>query len=910
MKTRIMTVILMLFGLVFGLKAQTENNIVDFNASFSLYTNSIYNSGEEVSITLSAYNIVKRPEFKFTIYKIKDIEGFFSRQTSNYSIDVLSKDSTNLLSLCEEVDSFEKTFKTEGYDNYHYFYETINYKPNTKGAFVVRASYKNKVAYGGFFVTDIGMISQASSNGLLAFTVFRKSGEPVSDVNLNFFLGSKKIGVGNTAGGLFYKALEEVDRQYASEHEIYYPLVIGSKGDDIAISDPYLYFGYSANFFSVYITTNQPVYRPKSKVEFKGTIRKTASQGFDNPGSMDVTIKIKDSKSAEVFKQVVKTNDNGSFAGDFELVDNAALGQYYIYAELGKGQVYTGMFSVEEYKKPEYKVDVTLDKDQYTDGDNIKGVVQADYYFGSPVQEAEVTYNVYKKTFYKPWWYFSEYRWWYEDYYASMDDNQKYNDADFIYTGKGTLDKEGRFDFDYNIKEDFKAKYNYYWYYDYDNKGYYETDFIYIIQAKVVDKSRREITSTKTIYVTRAEFYLVANTDKYLYKPDEKITLEVRSADFGDKAKAVTFEASVNKVTWGSYPDYKQKKEFITTVNGSTNDKGYGAVSFDAAGDGYYSIEVKSYDNRGKKVTTETYCYVSTGDMWWWYNQSGTVQIYPDKESYRPGELCKALVVVTTPGVSVLVSSYNNNILTYKVEKFESTSKIIEFTVDEGSAPNFTISASYVTNGVFYSNTKSVMVIPEKKFLNVTIGTDKTSYKPKEEGILLVKVTDNFGNAVSNAEVCVGVVDESIYAIKPENSKDIRQFFYSPVWSGVSIHYSNQYYYYGYSRLITIYERFNIKNLSESEMGTIKGRLTDKNGNAISYATIVVDGDFIAAATGEDGSYEFKLPEGSYTISVLKGKKSTEGEQELKVSKGKTHEVNFRIDQGELIMDGIYSQSM
>jgi len=69
---------------------------------------------------------------------------------------------------------------------------------------------------------------------------------------------------------------------------------------------------------------------------------------------------------------------------------------------------------------------------------------QADYYFGSPVQDAEVTYNVYKKTFYKPWWYFSEYRWWYEDYYAGMDENQKYNERIlFIQAQESLIRKEG-----------------------------------------------------------------------------------------------------------------------------------------------------------------------------------------------------------------------------------------------------------------------------------------------------------------------------------------------------------------------------------------------------------------------------------------------------------------------------------
>jgi hypothetical protein len=67
-------------------------------------------------------------------------------------------------------------------------------------------------------------------------------------------------------------------------------------------------------------------------------------------------------------------------------------------------------------------------------------------------------------------------------------------------------------------------------------------------------------------------------------------------------------------------------------------------------------------------------------------------------------------------------------------------------------------------------------------------------------------------------------------------------FFYAPKWNTVSIHYSNAYSYYSYSRLITIYERFDVKSLKEGELGTIKGKLTDKNGNAIAYATIVIDG--------------------------------------------------------------------
>jgi uncharacterized protein YfaS (alpha-2-macroglobulin family) len=882
--------------------AQNLNDAIDMNSSFNIYTNSYYTSKQEVTITISAYNIRKKPEFNFKIYRIKDVEGFFSRQTSQYNIDVLSKDSLNLLYMCEEVDDFTKTLKTEGSNDYYYSYETFTYKPKMKGAFLVRAQYKNKVAYAGYFVTDLGLISEAGSNAFLSYAVDRQSGEPLSNVNLSFYLGTRKIGEGKTTGGLFYKGLEESDRDYAAANNISYPLAIAHNGDDVAVSDPYLYFGYGANQYMVYIFSNQPVYRPLSKVEFKGTIRKSNGGEYKNIGERDVTVSIKDSKGAEIYKQVVRTNSNGSFSGDYTIENNAPLGTYIIYAMIDEGQLYTGTFQVEEYKKPEYKVGITLDKDQYTDGDNIKGVVQADYYFGSPVQDAKVEYNVYKKTFYKPWWYFSEYRWWYEDYYAAQDENAKYNNTDFIYSGTGTLDKNGRFDFDYAVKENFKSKNNYYYYW-WDNDKEYESDFIYIIQAKVTDKSRREISSTQQVYVTRAAFYLNANADKYLYKPGENITIEVRSNDFADKPVAVGFTGTVNRITWGRYPDYKQEKAFVTSISGSTKADGEGTATFEAKDEGYYQIEIASLDDRGKKVTTETYCYVSSGDMWWWYNQSGTVQIIPDKESYKPGELCKAMVITTTPGANILITTQNDNILTYKTQKVEGTSAIIEIPVDANAAPNFYINVSYVNNGSFYNGTKSVMVIPETKFLSVLISTDKPTYKPKEDGTVQVKVVDNLGNPVSNAEVSLGIVDESVYAIAPDNTKDVRKFFYSPKVNTVYAHYSGANSFYGYSRMITIYERFNVKSLSETEMGTVKGRITDKNGSPIQFATILIDVDYVAAYTDENGNFEFKMPEGSYNLSVLTSKKTSESERDLNVRKGQTTTVNLKSEGGELTGD-------
>ena len=58
-------------------------------------------------------------------------------------------------------------------------------------------------------------------------------------------------------------------------------------------------------------------------------------------------------------------------------------------------------FTVEQYKKPEYKVTVSTDKSQYYGKDNMKAEIDARYFFGSPVTDADVEYNIYKVRYYR-----------------------------------------------------------------------------------------------------------------------------------------------------------------------------------------------------------------------------------------------------------------------------------------------------------------------------------------------------------------------------------------------------------------------------------------------------------------------------------------------------------------------------
>jgi len=871
------------FGSIINAQEEKEVN-------FQISTNMYYTPGEEIQAYVYSYDYsekkARKINFEFTIYKVNDLGAFYSKQVSRYGVDVLSRDSTNLLYYCTEFASFNKNLSSKDDYGYRYINDYVKINVYDKGAYVLRVKSGNKVAYCGFIISAAGVISKAGNNSMLAYTIDRQTGIPISNANLSFYLGGKKIGQGTTTDGVFYQSITN-DAKENNDDENLTPLIVGNAGDDIIISDAYMYFGYANNEYYTYTYTEQPVYRTGSLVNFKGTIRQTSENNFKVVPNRDITVIIKDAKNAEVFKQVMKTNEDGSYNGSFKVDDEGALGTYYIQTQIDQKHIYTATFEVEQYKKPEYKVTVNLDKSQYYGKDEMKGSVQADYYFGSPVADAEVEYNVFKIRYYKPWWRFSEWAWWYEDYYGEQEQN--YSGSEMIYSGTGKLSKEGKFEFEYTINEDFKQKndgenYYRYWY------GDYETDYRYIVQAKVTDKSRRQINGTTAAYVTRGGFTLTANTDKYWYKKNDKVNFTVNAEDFANKPVKTNFEITIFKQD-GNY-DYKNtSKQYIGSVKGETKSDGKGIVEYTLPSDirnGYYIAEAKSTDERSQIITTTAYFYVSDGDYSWYNNESGAVQIITDKDNYKIGDVCNAVIFTTISGANVLITTEDDNIISFQTKRFIGKSESLQIPITDKYSTNFKISVAYVSAGTLYTEEKNILIVPEEKFLTVSIDPSKLIYKPKESGEVKVKVTDKFGNAVKNADVSLGIVDESIYAIKEDKTKDIRKFFYGQKSSYVSTSFISYNSSYGSSRLMSIYERFNVKSTAESELATIKGIVITSDSMAVSGAVIVIDKDFQAAVSDENGMFEFKLPKGEYNIGIYLDEKSKDDVIELKVSMGQT----------------------
>ena len=84
----------------------------------------------------------------------------------------------------------------------------------------------------------------------------------------------------------------------------------------------------------------------------------------------------------------------GAASGSFDLPADAQPGYYAIDIAEQSASLY---FQVAEYRKPEFDLQVAFDKPAYQKGDGLSASVTAAYFFGAPVSDLPLTWNLYSR---------------------------------------------------------------------------------------------------------------------------------------------------------------------------------------------------------------------------------------------------------------------------------------------------------------------------------------------------------------------------------------------------------------------------------------------------------------------------------------------------------------------------------
>ena len=704
-------------------------------------------------------------------------------------------------------------------------YESVKVPIKEKGVYLIEARTRGSRAVTALVISEYGMVIKQANDKALAWVTNRRSGEKVSGFDLTVARAGKIFAEKATGGdGLIEVPIPPsppAERPADADPDEWrwmvrnrQLLVLGEKDGNFVISDPYYYGDEGQGRQTIYLHTDRPVYRPAQKVFYRGIVRGITTDGtYETPTSGDIAVEVRDARDGVVRRDTLRLNDMGTFNGELVLGDEPPLGTYTIRVRTGEEDHWFN-FAVEEYKKPEYKVEVTTDRGQYTRGDAITATVKAEYFFGSPVANAQVEYFVYRAKYWRPWWRGSDWAYLYEE----SSDFYTYR-MEMIQSQEATLNPDGTLQITV------------------PTSGTADDDYVYRIQANVVDNSRRSISGAKSVEVTRGEFYITTRTDKYVYRPGEDARINVGIATFdGDRPVASPFTVRVTRTWWdpiktGTETEYKRRTQTIWSGSGATDAKGEGIVSYKATEPGYFEVEVAARDARGTSITESSYIYVADQTYANWYREgSSDVQVIPDKQSYSPGETMSALVIMPAANVDALITAEGATIYRYSVERLSANSAIVRMPIEERFAPVFYLNASTIVNDELYTESQRITVVPKGRTIRLEVETDKSLYRPAERGSVTVRALDEDGRPVADVDVALAMVDEAVYSIMPDATQEIQRFFYGNRWNEVSTSSSLAFNFYGDARRMASGDALLSAAPASAESGAANKQMADASG--------------------------------------------------------------------------------
>ncbi len=646
-------------------------------------------------------------------------------------------------------------------------------------------------------VTRTNLVLKHGPKDLLVWATDLMSGQPLESLPLKVYDGAGNMvmdGITNAEG--VWRG------QFAEPRDVWSPLiVVGGAGDSLGVAasgwsmgiDPWEFSLPSESWLAPYVGyfyTDRPIYRPGQTVYFKGIIRADDDARYSLPDIGPLRVTASDPQGQQFYSQTLQVSDLGTVYGSLVLDENAPTGTYWIYARPASAAdtspdgykqappEFTASFQVAEYRKPEYEISVAANQAEYVQGDRIEVSVLAKYYFGAPVANAEVRWNVMAQPYFFQWqgqgWY--DFHDW--DYWTPEDAG-----ARVVASGEGMTDSEGRFSF--SLPADL-AKFT--------------MSQTFSVETSVTDVNGQEVSGRTAVPVHKGEFYIGLSPKSYVGtagKPAEVSVITVNPK--GEAAPNMPLTVIFSLRDWYSIQEkgadggfywttrFTDTPVFTQTV--TTDGTGAATASFVPPQGGTYRVLALGRDARGNEVRSAAYLWVSgAADEYvsWRMENNNRMELVADKKSYAPGETAHILIPSPFQGsVKALLTVERAGILSYRVLTLQSNSEQVDIPITEDLIPNAYVSVVLVKGkgttepfASFRVGYVALHVSAADKHLTIRVTPDRaTAYGPRETAQFTVETLDASGRGVP-AEVSLALVDASVLALASRPGPDIMDFFY------------------------------------------------------------------------------------------------------------------------------------
>lgn len=534
----------------------------------------------------------------------------------------------------------------------------------------------------------------------------------------------------------------------------------------------------------VQVFTDRAAYRPGDTIRWKLIARAPGPKGLTTPAGEVISFEIRDPRGESVRRGDVKLTEFGGAWGELEVGADGVLGEYSIaFTRAEKSLGGATLFRLEEYRLPEFKVTVSAGdpKRAVRLGDDLVVRVSGEYYFGGPVTDAQVTFEVRRADYVRPLPIFGG------DLVMPRSGGDRVVQRETVRTGPdGTAE----------IRVPTPL----------DASG----DLRFTVSARAVDSSGREVVGEGSIVVARQSYFVEMKPSRRVAQPGDAVTISLEARDGNERRVQTAGTVTVTRERWtevwrdpqgrevrgdeldrlrrGVFPPpeepgwrrVKQEYESVEVARAevSTDADGRGSYAFTPAGAGFYRVAWSGADGDGPPVQAETNVWVSTTAGGMIAYRSGGVEIIVDPRTQGREGRVPVLITTDTPNRDVcLVVHAGGSLFRAEVIHLEGDAKLVELERDPRFVPNVFLTATSVRGLQFFADTREVEFPPVAHTLDVELTPVPDGPAPGAEGAVRVKVRDAAGNPV-RGEFALAVTDEAISAIQEDYAGDPVEFFF------------------------------------------------------------------------------------------------------------------------------------
>lgn len=451
----------------------------------------------------------------------------------------------------------------------------------------------------------------------------------------------------------------------------------------------------------ILVTTDKPLYQPGQVIHIRALALQQPS--LSPLAGTPLTLEVSDGKGNKVFKRSVTTSPYGVGFADFQLADEVNLGAYRVRAESPAGAVEKTV-KVDRYVLPKFKVSTTTDRKYYAPGQTLTGNIQADYFFGKPVNgRVKVVLSRFDVGF-----------------------------NDFA-TLEGTLNDSGYFQFSHRLPDFFAGT------------PLEQGNAFVKVEATVTDTAdhAEKIVTTVPVAAQNLRVTAIPESGDLVMGVENTIYLVTNTPDGTPAVAQVTITPDGGN-SFTTSTDASGLGSFKLTPQQSQN------------GQPTYTIQARD-------ASGNTGSWSGQFNTQWW---SESLLLHTERALYNVGDTARMTVLSPSPTGTIYfdVIRGGQTVLTESAELVEGKA-VLDLALDNVTAGTLEVHAYRLNAGGQSIRDTRLLFVEPANDLNIAVGGTDGSYLPGANAKLSFRVTDRNGAGVA-AALGVNIVDESVFALQ------------------------------------------------------------------------------------------------------------------------------------------------